>query len=189
MFRQSGWRGRDRRTGLLPVAGDGGMSTTTEHDQKQEHDQEQETGTLRHTWLAGLGGGIGGSLAMGVAVLVMNTPTLAVAIPSLYGLAPPPTPIVGMGVHLVHGATLGVVFAGIAGALSLDSPGAVVGAGLAWGVVTWVLLAALVMPVWLGVVGSPASPPVPNFAVPSLLWHLIYGAGLAGGSLAVESRL
>lgn len=157
------------------------MSTVTE--------QEQETDASDNNWIAGLVGGIGGSLAMGVAVLAMNTPTLAVAIPSLYGLAPPPAPVVGMGVHVVHGATLGVVFAGIVGALALDSPGTVVGVGLAWGVVTWALLAALIMPVWLGTIGSPASPPFPNFAVPSLLWHLIYGAVLGGGYLGVEDRL
>ena len=157
------------------------MSTLTE--------QEQETGTSNNNWIAGLVGGLGGSLVMGVAMLAMNAPTLAVAIPSLYGLAPPPTPVVGMGVHLVHGAVLGVVFAGIVGTFALDSPGTVVGAGLAWGVVTWALLAALVMPVWLGVVGSPASPPFPNFAVPSLLWHLIYGGVLGGGYLALENRL
>lgn len=157
------------------------MSTATEHD--------QETETSNSSWIAGLVGGISGSVIMGAAVLAMNTPTLAVAIPSLYGLAPPPNPVVGLGVHLVHGAVLGVVFAGIVGALALDSPGRVVGAGLAWGAATWVLLAALVMPVWLGIVGSPASPPFPNFAVPSLLWHLIYGLVLGGVYLGVESRL
>jgi hypothetical protein len=157
------------------------MSTVTE--------QEQETEISDSNWSAGLVGGVGGALAMGAAVLAMNTPTLAVAIPSLYGLVPPPNPVVGMGVHLVHGAVLGVVFAGIVGALALDSPGTVVGAGLAWGVVTWAVLAALIMPVWLGAVGSPASPPFPNFAVPSLLWHLIYGLVLGGGYLALEDRL
>jgi hypothetical protein len=34
------------------------------------------------------------------------------------------------------------------------------------------------MPVWLGTVGFPAAPPLPNFAVPSLLWHLVYGVAL-----------
>ncbi|MFB6167670.1 MAG: DUF6789 family protein [Haloferacaceae archaeon] len=156
------------------------MSTATEQD------GERETSTDR--WTAGLVGGAGGALAMGAAVLAMNAPTLAVAIPSLYGLAPPPNPVVGMGVHVVHGAVLGVVFAGVVERLSLDSSGTVVGASLAWGVVTWVVLAALVMPVWLGAVGSPASPPFPNFAVPSLLWHLIYGGVLGGVYLAIERR-
>jgi uncharacterized membrane protein YagU involved in acid resistance len=131
-------------------------------------------------WKAGVGGGIAGALAMGALVLAMNPPTLAVAIPSLYALAPPPNPGLGMVVHVSHGAVLGVVFAGLAGAFDLDSTAELLGLGAAWGVVTWVGLAALLMPVWLSVVGSPASPPFPNFALPSLLWHLVYGVVLGG---------
>lgn len=55
-------------------------------------------------------GGAVGALAMGLSILAMNAPTLAVAIPSLYALAPPPNPAVGMGVHVFRGAVLGVVF-------------------------------------------------------------------------------
>jgi hypothetical protein len=157
------------------------MSTVTE--------QTQETETSNDNWKAGVIGGIAGSFAMGVAVLAMNAATLAVAIPSLYGLAPPPNPVVGMVVHLFHGTVLGVVFVAVLSAIDLDSTGSIVGAGLAWGVVTWVALAALLMPVWLGTVGSPASPPFPNFAVPSLLWHLIYGLVLGGVYVATRDRL
>jgi hypothetical protein len=126
---------------------------------------------------------------MGVLVIAMNTPTIAVAIPSLYALAPPPSPGLGLFVHLSHGAVLGVVFAALAGALDPDSTGAVVGLGLAWGVATWIGLAALLMPVWLRVIGSPASPPFPNFAVPSLLWHVVYGLVLGGVYAATDEAL
>jgi hypothetical protein len=34
------------------------------------------------------------------------------------------------------------------------------------------------MPLWLRAVGFPQVPPFPNFAVPSLLWHVVYGAVL-----------
>jgi hypothetical protein len=140
-------------------------------------------------WKAGVVGGLAGALAMGVLVIAMNTPTIAVAIPSLYGLAPPPNPGLGLFVHLSHGAVLGVAFAGIAGALDLDATPELVGLGIGWGVVTWVGLAALLMPVWLSVVGSPASPPFPNFAIPSLLWHVVYGLVLGGVYVAVTDRL
>jgi hypothetical protein len=140
-------------------------------------------------WRAGVVGGIVGALAMGVLVLAMNTPTLAVAIPSLYGLAPPASVGAGLFVHVSHGAVLGVAFAGLVGAFDLDSTGARVGAGVGWGVATWVVLAALVMPAWLSAVGSPASPPLPNFAPPSLLWHAVYGVVLGGVYTAVESRV
>jgi len=72
--------------------------------------------------------------------------------------------------------------------LDVDSTGKLVGAGAVWGVVTWVVLAALLMPVWLSVVGSPASPPFPNFAPPSLLWHLVYGVALGGVYAATADR-
>jgi hypothetical protein len=140
-------------------------------------------------WKAGVLGGIAGGIAMGALVLAMNAATLAVAIPSLYTLAPPPNPALGLVVHVSHGAVLGVVFAGIVGAFDVDSTGGIVGGGLGWGVVTWAVLAALVMPVWLSAVGSPASPPLPNFAPPSLLWHLVYGVVLGGVYAAAVDRL
>ena len=157
------------------------MSTRTE----SAHEVESSPGNWRAGTLAGIAGGI----AMGVLVIAMNTPTIAVAIPSLYTLAPPPDPGVGMVVHVSHGAVLGVVFAGIAGVLDLDSDAKVVGVGVGWGVLTWAVLAALVMPIWLGAVGSPASPPFPNFAPPSLLWHVVYGLVLGGVYVAIDDRI
>lgn len=135
---------------------------------------------LSGNWQAGVVGGVAGALAMGGLVLAMNAPTLAVAIPSLYALAPPPNVGVGMFVHVSHGAVLGVVFAALVGASNVESAGKRVGLGIAWGVATWVGLAALLMPLWLSAVGSPASPPFPNFAPPSLLWHVVYGVVLGG---------
>ncbi|MFA1612153.1 DUF6789 family protein [Halobellus rubicundus] len=147
------------------------------------------TESLPGSWQAGVLGGVVGAAAMGALILAMNPPTLAVAIPSLYALAPPANPAAGLVVHLSHGAVLGVAFAGGAGALALDSPGRLVAAGVGWGVVTWAVLAAVLMPVWLGAVGSPASPPFPNFAPPSLLWHVVYGAVLGGVYAAARDRL
>jgi hypothetical protein len=157
------------------------MATATE-------DVRQTTASTIN-WRAGVLAGVAGAFVMGALVLAMNPPTLAVAIPSLYTLAPPPSPAVGMTVHVFHGAVLGVVFVGLASALDVDSPGALVGAGLAWGVLTWAVLAGLVMPVWLDIVGSPASPPLPNFAVPSLLWHVVYGLVLGGVYVLTRERV
>lgn len=137
-------------------------------------------------WQAGVVGGVVGALAMGGLVLAMNAPTLAVAVPSLYALAPPPNPGVGIAVHVSHGATLCVAFAAAVGALDVTSTGKLLGLGVAWGVATWVVLAASLMPLWLSAVGSPASPPFPNFAPPSLLWHVVYG-GVLGGVYATAA--
>ncbi|WP_254838969.1 histidine kinase [Natronomonas marina] len=156
------------------------MSTTTEN--------ARPTGPASGSWQAGVLGGIVGAAVMGALVVVMNPPTVGVAIPSLYGLAPPQNAAAGLVVHVSHGAVLGVVFAGIVGAADLDSTGKQVGVGAVWGVVTWAVLAALVMPAWLGAVGSPANPPLPNFAPPSLLWHAVYGVVLGGVYAGVEGR-
>ncbi|WP_123534961.1 DUF6789 family protein [Halosimplex salinum] len=157
------------------------MSTATE--------TQRGTETANGSWQAGVVGGILGALLMGALIVAMNEPTLAVAIPSLYTLAPPPSVATGMFVHVSHGAVLGVAFAAIVGALDLESPAQQVGAGAAWGVATWAVFAALIMPVWLSAVGSPASPPFPNFAPPSLLWHLVYGVVLGGVYAATVDRL
>ena len=157
------------------------MSATTE--------AARPTGLASGSWRAGTVGGIVGAAVMGALMLATadDGGPLAVAIPSLYGLAPPASVGAGLFVHISHGAVLGVVFAAIAGAAGLDSTGKTVGAGVGWGVVTWAVLAAVVMPVWLGAVGSPANPPLPNFAPPSLLWHVVYGLVLGGVYAGVEN--
>jgi hypothetical protein len=139
--------------------------------------------------LAGALGGIAGALVMGGLIFVMNSGALAVAIPSLYTLAPPPNPLGGLFVHTVHGAVLGVVFSALVNAGRNLSPRAVLVGGLGWGIVTWLLFAALVMPLWLRAIGSPASPPIPNFALPSLVWHAIYGLVLGGGYFLFDDWL
>jgi len=157
------------------------MSTTT--------NTPRPTDVTDGTWQAGVLGGIAGAAVMGALVVVMKASTVGVAIPSMYGLAPPKNALAGLVVHLSHGAILGVVFAGLVGVIGADSTRTQVGIGAAWGVVTWLVLAALVMPVWLGAVGSPASPPLPTFAPPSLLWHVVYGVVLGGVYAGIEDRI
>lgn len=107
----------------------------------------EESGSWRGAVVAGLAG----AAAMGVLISLMNPTVLAVAIPRLYGLPPPPNGIAGWVVHLSHGAVLGVVFAGLLSAPALreftGSTLRTVLAGLVYGVVVWIVLAALVMPV------------------------------------------
>ncbi|WP_299267736.1 histidine kinase [Halorientalis sp.] len=128
-------------------------------------------------WQAGVAGGVVGAAVMAALVVAMSPPTITVAIPALYGLS---GGAAGITVHMTHGAVLGVGLAAVLrfAPVSESSTVLVVGAGLVWGVLTWVALAALVMPVWLGAVGFPNAPPLPNFAIPSLLWHAVYGGVL-----------
>lgn len=150
--------------------------------------REIQTEAASIDWKIGAVGGIVGAIVMGALMLYMNEAVIAVAIPSLYTLAPPPTVPVGMGVHLFHGAVLGVIFAAIVSTAGVESPTTITGIGIGWGVVTWVVLAALLMPLWLSAVGSPADPPFPNFAIPSLLWHVVYGLVLGGVYAGLKSR-
>ena len=139
------------------------------------------------SWVSGVLAGIAGSVVMAVVMIAMGaTPVLAGAMPGLYTLAPPANPVAGLFVHLSHGAVLGVVFLAALNAADVSDPRRVVAAALGYGVLVWVLLAALVMPVWLSAVGFPNAPPFPNFAVPSLLWHLVYGAVLGAVVVALE---
>lgn len=152
---------------------------------EQSNESVSDTGTSRGFltttvlvgWQAGVVAGLAGAAVMGILVSLMNPVVLRRAIPAMYGLS---GGVVGWAVHLSHGAVIGVGFAAALQSLPFDRPGAgaKLGFGLVWGVAMWVGLAALVMPVWLSVVGAPMPPMVPNFAVPSLLWHLVYGGVL-----------
>lgn len=127
-------------------------------------------------WKGGALAGLVGGIIMGVMLTTQMTPVIEVAIPSMYGLE---GLAAGWAVHLFHSVVLGVVFAGILNATGLgNSTGQSAGLGLAYGAVLWVVLAALVMPVWLSAVGSPANPPLPNFNPQSLVGHVVYGLAL-----------
>ena len=125
-------------------------------------------------WQAGVIGGLAGGAVMGVMITMMMPPVIEMAIPALYGLS---GGLAGWVVHMSHSAVLGVVFAAIAGTTGIGSGiGRSVVAGLVYGGILWAVLAALVMPVWLGTLGFPQAPPFPNFALPgSLPAHAVYG--------------
>ncbi|SEO59876.1 hypothetical protein SAMN04487948_103422 [Halogranum amylolyticum] len=132
--------------------------------------------TETSTWKGGLGAGLAGGAVMGVMLTVMMTPVIEVAIPAMYGLS---GGAAGWVIHMSNSAVLGVAFAGIANALGVgENVPKSVGLGAVYGAVLWVVLAALVMPVWLSAVGFPGAPPLPNFNPMSLVGHLAYGAVL-----------
>jgi hypothetical protein len=141
-------------------------------------------------WKAGVGGGLAGSAVFGLLMTyVIPAPLLEVVIPSMYGLAPPAAPFVGWVIHMAHGAVLGVGFAALVGLKPSigESAGNSLGAGAAYGLVVWVGLAAIVMPLWLSAVGSPANPPLPNVSAMSAIGHLAYGAVLGGAYASIAN--
>ncbi|MFC7130345.1 DUF6789 family protein [Haloferax chudinovii] len=133
--------------------------------------------TTTASWRAGVAAGSLAAVVMGAMMVVQMRPVLEVAIPSMYGLT---GGTAGFTIHVAHGAILGVAFAGLASALHFDLDRSLrsLGAGVGYGVVLWAVLAVVAMPVWLGAVGSPANPPLPNVNVTSLVGHVVYGAVL-----------
>ncbi|WP_135853356.1 DUF6789 family protein [Halorussus salinus] len=135
-----------------------------------------ESQTRRVAWTGGALAGLVAGIAMGAMLTTQMGPVIRVAIPSMYGLE---GLAAGWVAHLFHSVVLGVAFAGVADALDAgDSLGRSAALGVGYGVLLWALLAVLVMPVWLGAVGSPANPPFPNVNVQSLVGHVVYGVVL-----------
>jgi len=137
-------------------------------------------------WLAGAAGGFVGSILFGLMmVFVMPAPLLEVVIPAMYGIEGPAL-LTGWAIHQFHGVVLGLVYVGLVqfGPLreaARELSGAL-GLGVAYGVLTTLGLAVLVMPLWLAAVGFPAAPPFPNVAFPativSTIGHIVYAIPL-----------
>ena len=145
------------------------------------------TEALGGNWKAGVVGGLAGALVFGGLMAAMTPMVLEMGIPAMYGIVGP-AGAAGFAIHMAHGAILGVVFAAVVGVGGLERAPAVrqVSAGVVYGLVLWVLLAVLVMPIWLGAVGFPGAPPLPNIGVESLVGHAVYGAVLGAVYYAVE---
>jgi hypothetical protein len=141
----------------------------------------------RREWQAGVAGGLFGGALMGILLSVMMTPVIENAIPALWGLS---GGLAGWIIHMANSAILGVAFAALAKALPKysSSVGRSTALGAVYGIVLWVVLAALVMPVWLGAVGFAGAPALPNFNPMSLVGHLVYGIALGAAYPLVLSR-
>jgi len=95
----------------------------------------------------------------------------------LYGLE---GGIAGTAVHLMHGLILGVVFAMVLTAVGWTTPKLApsIAVGVGYGLVVWISLAAIVMPIWLAAVGFALAPDVPNITIESVFGHIAYGTVL-----------
>jgi len=143
------------------------------------------TDTRLEPWQGGLVGGIAGGLVFGVLMTLMMPEVLETQIPMMYGLE---GGLVGWIAHMSHAAVLGVIFGALLALTPLGdrSVGVVTVAGVAYGLVVWATLAAVVMPIW--VMGPEMGlTMVPNLEMGSLLGHVVYGLVL-GVSAALLSR-
>lgn len=123
-------------------------------------------------WKRGVLAGAAGAVVFGVMLTQQMTPVIENAIPTMYGLS---GGVAGWVIHISHGAVLGVVFAGLASTIDLDGIRIRPAAGATYGIVLWVALAVLVMPVWLQTVGFAGAPAVPNVSTQSLIGHVVHG--------------
>ncbi|MES3160539.1 MAG: histidine kinase [Halorubrum sp.] len=132
-------------------------------------------------WQAGVAGGLAGGLVFGALMSVMTPGVLEMGIPAMYGIEGPAGAI-GWAIHMSHGAVIGLGFTALAGLkpdLS-ESTGTSLAVGASYGLLVWVALAVIVMPIWLGAVGFGGAPPLPNIGVESFVGHVVYGAVLGG---------
>lgn len=140
-----------------------------------------ETATTTETrlepWQAGLVGGLVGGMVFGAMMSTMMPNVIEMGIPALYGIEGP-AGLAGWIIHMSNSAVLGVVFGAVVGASDLNGTGKLAGAGIVYGIVLWIALAAVVMPVWLSAVGFPMAPPLPNLDPMSVVGHAVYGAVL-----------
>ncbi|QFU84726.1 hypothetical protein [Natronorubrum aibiense] len=145
-------------------------------------------GTVTVTdWAAGAVGGFVGSVLFGLIMqYVIPAPMLEMAIPAMYGIEGPAL-MAGWAIHQFHGVVLGLAYVALVQFGAFREPakrvGPAIGLGIGYGVLTTVLLAVLVMPIWLSVVGFPMAPPFPNVAIPgtlvSLVGHIVYAVPVA----------
>ncbi|ELZ40941.1 hypothetical protein C471_07155 [Halorubrum saccharovorum DSM 1137] len=147
-----------------------------------------DVSTENGAWKAGVAGGLAGGFVFGVMMSMMTPGVLEMALPAMYGVEGP-AGAVGWAIHMSHGAVIGLGFAAIAG-LRPDlggSLGTSLGVGAGYGLLVWLALAVIAMPIWLGAVGFPGAPPLPNVGVESLVGHAVYGTVLGGVYSAVAN--
>ena len=133
-------------------------------------------------WLAGIGGGLVGGVGMGL-ILHFAMGAMPV-IASLYGQS---SVAVGWIAHLFHSVVFGLIFVALVTRTGLRSYERTTvwtaGLGTSYGGVLGILTGAFVLPVWVNAV-SGAGLPVPFFATPAFIGHVLFGL-LLGGVYAV----
>ena len=157
-----------------------------------------ETGTDRsdaRAWASGAAGGVVAAVLTGLIIQFAFDPAvLTESIPSAVGFS---GLAAGWVVLLLLGAVLGLAYAAAAGSDPLAEyagvPGTGVAVGLAFGILLWVL-AVVVTPIWLGVVGVENGYDVANlrailgYALFGVVVGLVYALSPNTGPAATRER-
>jgi uncharacterized membrane protein YagU involved in acid resistance len=149
--------------------------------------------TTTRTTKAGLGtrivsgavAGVAGGVVFGILMAMM---AMLPMVGMLIGIE---SAAVGFLVHLVNSAVIGAIFGVLAWDLA-DRTAPVLGAGVVYGVIWWVLGALILMPLWLSVTADPMMRDM-IFVVGqdqwlSLLGHVIFGLVTAGVLFGLRRR-
>ncbi|MFB6184748.1 MAG: ATP-binding protein [Haloarculaceae archaeon] len=103
-------------------------------------------------------------------------------------------PVVGWITHEFHSVVFGFAFAGLVSVAPVryrDRVSALVTIGLGWGLVLWLFAAGVVSPIWLRLLGIPAT--IPSLSTSLLVTHVAWGVSLglltAWGNAHVTPRL
>lgn len=120
--------------------------------------------------IAGISGGLVGGVMFGILMQMMDMMPMVAMLVDSESIA------VGWLVHLFNSALFGAIYAVLFGRWA-STPGKIVGIGLVYGVIWWVLGALLIMPAWLGM--NEMIFELNTTAWQSLAGHLLYG-GLLG---------
>lgn len=122
-------------------------------------------------------------------------PLIALALPMMYGLGGPNI-LLGWAIHQLHGIIL--AFITIASLQGLRDPAYIetlrgaTAAAIVVGGISTLSLSMLLMPVWLGAVGYPFTPPVPDLAMPEKAWsiggHILYALPVTVGYALLARR-
>lgn len=142
-------------------------------------------------WVRGAVGGFLGSVAFGIMMaFIMPPPLLEVVIPNMYGFGTTPDSpalLAGWAFHQFHGTVMGLMYVAYVEHPSVanwSDPRTIGGAvlhGIIWGIITTLVFAVIVMPIWLQAVGFPEAPPFPNIGpgtLMSTLGHIVYAVPL-----------
>ncbi|MFI6577739.1 hypothetical protein ACIBFB_18275 [Nocardiopsis sp. NPDC050513] len=131
---------------------------------------------MTHAWRGAVAGVIGGVVFGILMAMTGMLPMVAMLVGS-------ENAVVGAVVHLAISAVFGVVFGLLVGALA-DHAWTTLGAGLAYGIVLWVVGGLILMPAMLGM----AMFPMGEMSMMSLLGHVIYGLVVAASMYGLSRK-
>lgn len=125
------------------------------------------TSNLQTSVIRGIIGGIAGGVVFGIMMAMMNM------LPMVGMLIGNDSPIIGFGVHMVISIIIGATYGAIGTRIPNNNWGIVVGAGVVYGIIWWVLGALVLMPLMMGM--NEMVLQIGDMQWMSLMGHIVFG--------------